>query len=116
VKISDKIGDEAIMEELGRRFAQCRIDSGLTQEELALKAGIGKRTLERLEKGLQVQTGSLVRLLRSLRLLDSLDMLVPSVDIRPMDLLKLGKNRRQRASSRQKSSVSQTPWVWGDEK
>jgi transcriptional regulator with XRE-family HTH domain len=116
--ISGDLSDDAVMQELGRRIAQLRIDSNYTQEYLAERAGVGKRTLERLEKGKQVQTSSLVRVLRSLGQLDALEGLLPSVDIRPMDLLRLKKNRRQRArtSVRYETSSPSGTWVWEDEK
>jgi hypothetical protein len=78
---------------------------------------VGKSTLERLEKGKQVQTSSLVRVLRSLGQMDVLEGLLPAADIRPMDLLRLKKNRRQRA--RTSLYEIQTPpaaWIWEDEK
>jgi transcriptional regulator with XRE-family HTH domain len=116
--ISGDLSDDAVMKELGRRMAQLRIDSNYTQEYLAERAGVGKSTLERLEKGKQVQTSSLVRVLRSLGQLDVLEGLLPAADIRPMDLLRLKKNRRQRARTSSLYSV-QPPhagWVWEDEK
>jgi transcriptional regulator with XRE-family HTH domain len=116
--ITGSLSDDAVMRELGRRIAQIRIDSNYTQEYLAERAGLGKRTLERLEKGKQVQTTSLVRVLRSLGQLDNLEALLPSTDIRPMDMLRLKKNRRQRA--RASSAYTIEPprggWVWEDEK
>jgi transcriptional regulator with XRE-family HTH domain len=116
--ISGTLSDDAVMKELGRRLAQLRIDSNYTQEYLAQRAGIGKRTLERLEKGMQVQTSSLVRVLRSLGQLEVLEGLLPSTDIRPMDMLRLKKNRRQRARTSSLYAIQNpyTGWVWEDEK
>jgi DNA-binding XRE family transcriptional regulator len=116
MKITEFLTDDAVMGELGRRLAQYRVDGMYTQEHLAEKAGIGKRTLERLENGMQVQTPSLIRVLRSLGLLGGLEILVPQVDVRPMDMLKLKKKRRQRASSVYKIQTPYTGWVWEDEK
>jgi transcriptional regulator with XRE-family HTH domain len=117
VVISGELSDDVVMRELGRRIAQLRIDLNYPQEYLAERAGVGKRTLERLEKGKQVQTSSLVRVLRSLGQMDVLEGLLPAADIRPMDLLRLKKNRRQRA----RSSLYEIPappaaWIWEDEK
>jgi transcriptional regulator with XRE-family HTH domain len=115
--ISGNLSDDAVMKEFGRRIAQMRIDSNYTQEHLAKRAGVGKRTLERLENGKQVQTSSLVRVLRSLGQLDVLEGLLPAADIRPMDLLRLKKNRRQRArSSLYEIQDPPAAWVWEDEK
>jgi transcriptional regulator with XRE-family HTH domain len=116
--ISGDLSDDAVMKELGRRIAQLRVDSNYTQEHLAERAGLGKRTLERLEKGMQVQTSSLVRALRGLGQLNVLEGLLPSTDIRPMDLLRLKKNRRQRARASFLYEIENPPaaWVWEDEK
>jgi transcriptional regulator with XRE-family HTH domain len=116
MNITELLTDDAVMGELGRRLAQYRVDSQYTQEYLAEKAGIGKRTLERLEKGMQVQTPSLIRVLRTLGLLGGLEILVPRFDVRPMDMLKLKKKRRQRASSIYKIQNPYEGWVWEDEK
>ncbi|GHV40577.1 transcriptional regulator [Spirochaetia bacterium] len=118
MKIDELLTDDAVMGELGKRLAQYRVDMMYTQEYLAEKAGVGKRTLERLEKGMQVQTPSLIRVLRSLGLLGGLEILVPQVDIKPMDMLKLKKKRRQRASAFHKFQlpVPSKGWVWEDEK
>jgi transcriptional regulator with XRE-family HTH domain len=119
MKITESLTDDAVMQELGKRIARLRIDSNYTQEKLAERAGVAKRTLERMEKGLQAQTTSLVRVLRSLGQLDCLDMILPPADeIRPMDLLRLKKKQRQRASSAALYKI-QPPggaWVWEDEK
>jgi transcriptional regulator with XRE-family HTH domain len=116
--ISGDVSDDAVMKELGRRIAQLRVDSNYTQEYLAERAGVGKRTLERLEKGMQVQTASLVRVLRGLGQLAVLEGLLPAVDIRPMDLLRLKKNRRQRARTSSIYEIENplAAWVWEDEK
>jgi transcriptional regulator with XRE-family HTH domain len=116
--ISGDLSDDAVMKELGRRIAQLRIDSNYTQDYLAERAGVGKRTLERLEKGMQVQTSNLVRVLRGLSRLDVLEGLLPADDIRPMDLLRLKKNRRQRARTSSFYEIENPPaaWVWEDEK
>jgi transcriptional regulator with XRE-family HTH domain len=94
--ISSDLSDDAVMREAGRRIAQLRIDLNYTQEYLAKQAGVGKRTLERLENGMQVQTTNLIRVLRILGRLDILEELLPSGDMRPMDL-RFKKGRRQRA-------------------
>jgi transcriptional regulator with XRE-family HTH domain len=116
--ISGDVSDDAVMKELGRRIAQLRVDSNYTQEYLAERAGVGKRTLERLEKGMQVQTSSLVRVLRGLGQLAVLEGLLPAADIRPMDLLRLKKNRRQRARTSFQYEIPppSAAWVWEDEK
>ena len=51
MKIEGLLTDEAILAELGKRFAQRRLELQLTQEMLAEQAGVSKRTVERVEAG-----------------------------------------------------------------
>ncbi len=46
------MNDDAVLAELGRALAERRIGIGLTQAALAEQAGIGKRTVERIEAAL----------------------------------------------------------------
>lgn len=116
MKIIGTMTDEAILQELGRRIAQQRIDTGLTQAGLAAAAGIGKRTLERLEDGEQVHLSSLVRVLKVLGVAESLNVLLPDVEVRPMDMLQRQGRARQRASRPRRQGPSESGWKWGDEK
>jgi transcriptional regulator with XRE-family HTH domain len=68
----------------------------MSQAELADKAGVSKRTVERMESGASTQTDTLVRILRALDRLDRLELLVPEMRPRPMDILKLKGEERQR--------------------
>ncbi len=119
----DEAPDAAILEELGQRLARRRIDLGLTQAALAERAGLGKRTVERIENGESGQLSSLVRMLRVLELLPRLDLVLPELVPRPMELLRRQGKRRQRASSREKSSKDSpkkskkksSSWTWEDE-
>lgn len=114
--IHESQSDTRILTEIGERLAQYRLAQGLTQAELARQAGIGKRTLERMEAGAAVQTTSLVRVLRELGLLASLDGALPATGPGPMDLLKRRGKQRQRATGKRSSREPETgPWQWGEE-
>jgi transcriptional regulator with XRE-family HTH domain len=112
MKISTLMTDEAILSELGRRLARRRIDSQITQAELAHRAGISKRTVERIEGGASAQMSSIVRVCRVLDLIAALDRFIPEADTRPMDLVKLKGRTRQRASSSRKVRGRDEPWTW----
>ncbi len=109
------MGDDAVLEEVGRRLGQRRITLRLTQAKLALEAGVSKRTVERIEAGAVTQTLNLIRILRVLGLLPGLDQLIPETGPRPMDLLKLKGKARKRAASRRSASPSGEGWSWGDD-
>jgi transcriptional regulator with XRE-family HTH domain len=116
MKITDQLTDEAILSELGQRLARLRVEREVTQEELAKKAGVGKRTLERIEAGGSSQTANLIRVFRALELIDALDGVVPEPRLRPMELLEQRSKQRRRASTkrRKRPEVGGT-WTWGDE-
>ena len=114
MRISSSSGDDEIMVELGQRIVQLRISLGLSQESLAEQAGIAKRTMERLKNGMQVQSRSLIRVLRILGQLENLDLLIPPVQTSPMEALKHKKVARKRVSSPRKQSDPDKSWTWGD--
>ena len=104
MNISQNLNDDAILMELGKRLTQRRIELSLTQQDLAEQAGIGKRTLERLEAGSSIQINNFIRILRKLELLDALGASMPETGPRPMDLLKLqGKTRKRVSAPRSKN-------------
>jgi transcriptional regulator with XRE-family HTH domain len=109
------LGDDAVLEELGRRLVRRRLALQITQAALAEQAGVSKRTVERIEAGAAAQTLSLIRILRVLDLLQGLDQLIPETGPRPMDLLKLKGKERKRASSSRTGDQSGEAWSWGDD-
>jgi len=118
MKISRTLTDDAILAEIGRRIARRRLDFQFTQAEVAERAGIAKRTLERMEAGYSCQLSSLIRVLRVLDAMPGLDSMIAEADPRPMDLLQ-GKGKvRQRASRKRRpdpqSGELKKPWTWGD--
>ena len=77
MKSWDELPDDALTQELGRRLARRRINAGLSQAELALRAGIAKRSVERLEIGRPTALGTVLGALRALGCLGGLEGLVP---------------------------------------
>lgn len=114
IKILNTFTDEAILTEIGQRIAQHRLDMQYTQADVAERAGVAKRTVERIEAGGSVQFLTLIRILRALDLLTGLDHLIPGAQPRPMDLLKQKGKKRQRASSRRALEKPDKPWIWDD--
>ena len=116
MKISPQLSDEAILTELGERIARSRIDLRLTQAEAAARAGISKRTLERIESGASAQMSSLIRILRVLDLLPRLEQMLPETGPGPMELLRHQGKARQRASSSERSGEAGKHWSWDDDR
>ena len=89
--------DEHILRTVGARLEAARLDRGLSQAQLAEEAGIGKRTVERMEAGASASMQNWIRVLRVLGLLDGMDALVPERPVSPLALLRAEKGRRKRA-------------------
>ena len=115
MKFQDLQHDEALLQELGRRLAQVRIDMNLTQAELSRKAGIGKRTLERLEAGETTQTRTLLRIICQLDLLETLEALLPAPSLRPRHAAREGSLLPRRAKTKKQKHGNTDEWKWGDE-
>ena len=115
MEITNYLADEIVLVEIGGRLARRRLDLGLTQADLAEQAGIGKRTVERIEAGASAQMSSMIRIFRVLDLLSSLDHMLPATAPGPMDLLKRRGKVRQRAPGRGHVDRLEEPWTWGDE-
>lgn len=107
--------DKAILEIVGRRITEQRLARNLTQDEVAIRSGVSKSTVVRLEDGHSTQLVNLVRILRALDLLTHLEALIPRIPANPLDMLKLQGKKRQRASRKKSTLPPPKKWKWGDE-
>ncbi len=89
-----------MLAELGGRLRRFRLQQNLTQAELAREAGISPRTLRNVERGEDTQLTTLLRILRVLGRLDSLDAFLPRPRVSPIELLATRGRERQRARRR----------------
>ncbi len=122
------LSDQAALRDLGARAERARVARDLSQQEVAERAGVGKRTVERFEAGESTTTLNLVRMLRALDLLDRLVDVAPAPAPSPLVQLQRARRERQRASSRSRraanrdttdappaAGASNRPFRWGDE-
>ena len=117
MRLGDLTTDAAMLAELGRRLQRHRLERNWTQEQLAEEAGVGRATVQRVERGQSVQMTSMVRLLRTLGLLAGLDAAVPeSIDL-PIARLEREQRRTRRRARRDAPAAdsSEEPWRWGEE-
>jgi transcriptional regulator with XRE-family HTH domain len=121
MRITADLTDDAVLREIGRRLERQRIEAGLTQASLAAQAGVAKRTLERIEAGRSAELVTLLRLLRTLKLVDGVETLVPDPPPSPIALLRHEGKRRQRVSGPRGRRAAAAPargpgkpWEWGE--
>jgi transcriptional regulator with XRE-family HTH domain len=78
MKITAETVEEVILGEIGRRLAQVRLGQNLTQAQVAERAGVSKRTVERLETGgAAPQLTGFIGICRALGLVERFELLVP---------------------------------------
>ena len=110
--------DTALLAEVGRRLMRVRLERNMTQAELAREAGVGVRTVQRLETGASAsQLSIFLRVCRVLGILEGLDVLLPDTEPGPLELLHhRGAPRKRATGSRARTGVVAEPWRWGDSK
>ncbi len=107
--------DTAVLQELGRRLAQYRLNKNMSQRALAKEVGVSSLTIHRVEHGHAIQTLNLIRVARGLNLLENLAAFIPEPAISPIQQAKMQGKKRQRASSPAQVAESKEPWSWQDE-
>jgi len=70
MKIKNSTTTDIVLNEIGARLTQQRVQTKLTQAGLAEKAGVSKRTVERIEAGSSVQLSTMLQVLRVFKLLE----------------------------------------------
>jgi len=102
---------DELLKNLGVRLSELRLSRGLTQEDLAQRAGISKRSLERLEKNEgNPRLSVFVSVCQVLGLVHGFDALLPAVELGPMALA-AGRSLPKRA----RKSLKKKAVRWGDE-
>jgi len=121
MQLHKSMSEDAVLAELGHRLERHRVERNRTQAELAEQAGIGRATLQRIERGDSVQMTSIVKLMRALELLSALDAAVPESIAFPIAELERQQRRsRRRARGRhggpggRAPSPDEQPWGWGE--
>ncbi|CDH05592.1 Transcriptional regulator [Xenorhabdus bovienii str. oregonense] len=92
----------ALTEELGQRIKQARLNTNMTQIEVAELAGVSRKVVINAEKG-KIQLESLVAIMMALDLIGNIDNFLPKQELSPIQLAKLRGKKRQRASGKKMS-------------
>lgn len=89
-----------VLRELGARLKTLRLRRNLRVKDLAARAGVGTRTIDRVEAGRSVGTDTLVRIMRGLGRVQAFETLIPPPEPSPYEIEQLKGKLRQRASGR----------------
>ena len=84
-----ELSDPAILQKMGRRIRDYRIRMEMTQSELAEKSGVSMGTIVRVEQGNPISTLLLISILRTMGLLENLEVLLPELSISPLQMRKM---------------------------
>jgi transcriptional regulator with XRE-family HTH domain len=126
MSIDNNLTDQALLQLIGERLARVRLSKNLTQQQLAEQAGLGVRTVQRLELGeAATQLSGFVRVCRVLGIVAQFDALLPEPVASPIEQLaqlaqlKRAGHPRKRASGRKPTRQptarqAQKKWTWGE--
>lgn len=89
--------DNEILREVGKRLGAYRLQRNMTQKEMAMATGLNQKTISHAESGKDPRLSTIIKMLRVLRRLETLDAFLPSPGISPLMLAKLSGRTRQRA-------------------
>ena len=104
---------EEICLEIGRRLALIRLSVGLSQKALAVRSGVAKRTIERLERGAaSLRIDALVRVCLALGRAEGFEQLLPKPELGP---LALANGERIPMRARKKKNMGVRP-IWNEDK
>ena len=99
--------DEALRE-AGRRLAQIRLGRNLSQEELSSRAGVSKRSLERLESGSGgLRLNVFFAVCGVLGLTPGFETLLPEQQLTPQDILASRKLPKRASKHRARVKVKE---------
>lgn len=100
------------IKELGQKIKTYRIMKEMSQQDLADKTGVSKRSISRLEQGESVQVDNLFKILLALDLGDNIELLVPDQTKRPSYYLEKPDHKPKRV---RKKTEKNNDFKWGDE-
>ena len=109
------LSDTMICERIGGRLKQARLKQNITQQSLAEAAGVSLSSLKKIEKGEIGSFDSLLRVVRTLGLLDVLLPLVEEEQLSPNEYYALvhatqTKTRKRAAKKLHQANKEESSW------
>jgi len=100
MQISNRNTDTELIQELAKRLTSYRLRQNIRQIDLARKTGLSQVTISNVEQGKDPRMSSIIKIMRALNLLDALEQFLPDPGISPMEMHRLSKPARKRASGK----------------
>ncbi len=104
------LSDKAVITLIGEYIKHQRLSQNKTQTKIAEMAGINRWTMSKIENGEPISLMSLIQILRALNLLDILDIFKVQTTVSPLELAKLDKQKRLRASKNNHEQANKSEW------
>lgn len=109
------LSSQIALKELGNRLKSYRLQSNLTQDDLANKSGVSRRSIQYLEDGQEVKLSTLIKILISLELDHNLELLIPDNSRRPLTMIENKSNKKRARAKLPTSKLENKIFKWGDE-
>jgi len=104
------LSDQALSNVIGAFIRQHRLDQNKSQKEVAQAANISRSTLSLLERGKTVTITTFLQVLRVLDLLYVLEAFQTITQVSPIQLAKLEREQRKRASNKKDPNKTKSNW------
>jgi transcriptional regulator with XRE-family HTH domain len=104
------MSDGALVETIGQFIKQERLNQNRTQAKVAEAAGVNRWTLSQIENGEAISLSSLIAILRALDRLNVLEVFAVNNRPSPLELAKIDREKRQRASSSKSDNPKTSEW------
>ncbi|MBL4566815.1 MAG: helix-turn-helix transcriptional regulator [Porticoccus sp.] len=102
--LNTDMSNASILTELGSRIKSLRLSKNKDQQQFSYDSGVSLRTLSRLENGHSISLEAVLKVIRTLGLIERLDLLLPTTEISPVQQAKnKHQKQRQRASGQRKA-------------
>ncbi|SCA55544.1 Transcriptional regulator, XRE family [Candidatus Terasakiella magnetica] len=108
--IDAKTTDEVALKTIGKNIQRRRLSKELKQIDLAKEAGVSSPTITRIEAGKSVQLVNLIRILRTLDLLENLNLLFPCETPSPFEQLQPRRPKKRIRKTASKNTRKALPW------
>jgi transcriptional regulator with XRE-family HTH domain len=101
--ISDFKTNDEVLWELGSRIKNLRLGRNIPVDQLAERSGLNRKTILELESGGDVRLSSLIKLLRGLNMINTLEASFPDVLPGGEAILPRGQLRQKASRGRRKN-------------